>query len=374
MTHSVDIVIYVHNQMAEKIQLKATPEAQNCKHGVLVQSFCEQCLNDSKEKSSYWKIIEGLSEKNIVDPTADRRTPTYGFVVPKALDQSKKFQEEQFTIQQIYKPEDTNLPDVLDFLSNHFDPNVLNDVEGFKRKLTGVTQYGTERPAYRCFYVTNSENKIVGVRVAERIPLVSEGEVKQDKDIFYAMYIVMDPQYRGGNNIPVEMYIASLMDAAEISQKNKKEAKYLIAECSYLTERLQNKIGLKRVYLKMPDQKIKEIEFFQPSMNFDPQTGKATSAESPEHFMLYKTDKSLLNKGDVYDAIASLILQYKSNHPREYFANEDAFNAHQMYFKQKLNNIKNQLAGCEEVVQLSKDDRSDIEVIDFTQADENKEY
>lgn len=329
--------------MTEKIQLRATPETQNCKHGVLVQSFCEQCLIDSKEKSPYWKIIEGLSEKNIIDPTTDRRTPTYSFVVPEELDKNNKFKKKEFTIKQIYKPEDPNLTDVLDFLSNHFDPNVLNDVEGFKRKLTGVTRYGTERPAYRCFYVTNSEDKIIGVRVAEQIPLVSEGEIKQDKNIFYAMYIVMDPQYRGGNNIPVEMYTASLMDASEMSQKNKKKAKYLIAECSSFTERLQNKIGLKRVYLKMPDQKIKEIEFFQPSMNFDSQTGKPTSSESPEHFMLYKTDKSLLNKGDVYDAIASLILQYKSNHPREYFTNEDAFNAHQAYFEQKLNDIKNQL-------------------------------
>ena len=342
--------------MERKPELKT--KTASCPHGVALLDLCDQCLLESKNKSPYWEIITKLEDNQLLDTSAERNKPAYNFVIPSTLDPEGKFQKESFSIEQIRNPSDLRLVDVLNFLSTHFDPHVLNNVDGFKRKLTGHTSYNTERPAYRCFYVTNKNNEIIGVRVAEQIPIIQDGKIKKGGNIFYAMYIVMDPRYRGGNNIPLEMYTASLMDAAEMSYKKNDKVEYLIAECSSLTEKLQNRIGLKRVYLKREDGVVKEVEFFQPAMNFSPEDGTATSAESAEHFMLYKTNPTALTKEDVYLAISSLVLQYKSNHPRK-------------YFEEKLALIKTQLETCTEVMQLAKHERG-VDIVGFERAD--KEY
>ncbi|HEY4477987.1 MAG TPA: hypothetical protein VJB09_01795 [Candidatus Paceibacterota bacterium] len=337
-----------------------------CQHGVNILNGCPKCLEDSRI-SVPWRIIETLDAHEYSDKSAERNGPSYNFQVPASMDTEGRFSGQVFSINQVQGPSDPRLDEVLSFLGKQFNENVLNQKEDFKRKLLGKTRYGDDRPAYRCFYLTNPKNEIIATRVAEQIPLLKKGRERRKSAAFYAIYIVLDQAYRGGNNIPVEMYIASLIDAAENSYKTGKKVKYLVAECSSATERLQNKIGLKRVYLRSGGI-LKELEFYQPPMEFDSVTGSPTSEESAEHFMLYKTNGTLVTKKNVYDAVSSLLNMYRSNHPTKYFTREEAFLAHEKLFEDKLNTLRQQLDACSEVMLLSKDERP-LGVIEFEAAD-----
>ncbi len=345
---------------------RVTTPGRCCQHGISILSRCPQCLEASKDLVP-WKIIGRLDTEGYSNTSIERNGPSYNFTVPESLDKEGRFSGQVFSINQVQGPSDPRLGEVLNFLSEQFNENVLNQREDFERKLLGKTRYGTDRPAYRCFYLTNPKNEIIAVRVAEQIPLLKKGRERKKSSAFYAIYIVLDQSYRGGNNIPVEMYIASLMDAAESAYKTGKKVKYLVAECSSATERLQNKIGLKRVYLKNGE-RLKELEFFQPPMEYNPKTGSPISEESAEHFMLCKTNGSRVTKKNVYTALSSLLNMYRSNHPREYFISDEAFLAHEKIFEDRLVAIQTQLNECSEVILLSKDERT-LKVIDFEAAD-----
>lgn len=358
---------------------KSAEHPPRCEHGIPQLESCKDCLKASQGIHP-WGIVNKLKENGSLYNPRDLNKIEYNFQINPKIDTSGQFEGQTFQIHQIRNPEDPRLNNVLQFLSVEFDPAVLNDTESFKRKLIGITEYGKPRPAYRCFYITNPDDEIIGVRVAEQIPLIKDGEPQPGESIFYAIYIVLKKKYRGSTNIPTEVYAASLMDAAEMAYKTGQSVEYMIAECSKDTEKLQNRIGLKRVYLKNKNGALKEIEFYQPPMQFKKDTGKADSETSAEHLMIMKTNGSEMTKEEVYNTTASLFNQYRSNHPREYFDSDQAFQKHEEIFDKILQDLRNQIDSYDDVVLMSQFERGEaskntpIERFEAADAKKTNEY
>ncbi|MBP6865947.1 MAG: hypothetical protein KBC12_00155 [Candidatus Pacebacteria bacterium] len=339
-----------------------TPEQQVCAHGKPFVEHCDSCLVQSKDQPA-WATINQLRENSRVQ--RDNMT----------IDcQITSREGDIFSIKAIRSRDDSELGTLLALMDKHFKEDTLNSKEAFIQKMEGKTQFGKERPQYRCFHVKNNEGKMIGLRVSEQFPLFDAKGTETNENIFYAMYIAIDEEYRSVG-LAREMYISSLIDAIEQSEKRRQKLNYIVGECSPRTEELQNAVGLKRVYLKS-EGVLKELPYYQPPMKFDGQTGAPLSQEAAEHIMLFKMDGKL-TKEELFLAIKSLYIQYQNNYPREAFASDEAFEKHQEYFEKVYRELSDEIQNGEEMILLSKQEREDLikkgsTVLNFEAADQNR--
>lgn len=351
--------------MTEKLQTQIAQETQTCKHKVPIQNFCEECLNNSKQNQPSWKIIDAARETSRVK---DRSNLDVECTVIAEND-------EAFTIGTIKSKENENLAEFLAFLDTHFGEDTLNAKETFIRKLEGKTKYEKPRPEYRCFYIKNNEGKIIGIRVSEQFNLEGTDGKPTNENIFYAMYIALDKEYRN-TGIIRELYVSSLIDANLEAEKRNKKLNFMIAECSPRTEGLQNLFGLKRIYFKK-DGVLTEFKYHQPPMKFNIETGEKDSGEPAEHLMVQKVSEGEFSKEELFLVIKSLYKQYQNGWPREAFETKEAFKKHEEYYEEVYENIKKQINESGELVLMSIDERKQAivenkTVVNFEEADEGR--
>lgn len=348
----------------EEMGPKKEQAVEACSHGKPIQEFCEECLNDSMINQPSWNIIEKLRDASRMQ----RDKMSINCEVSK--------DGQNFNIGMIESKQDENIGELLKLLDKHFKEDALNSRDEFILKLEGKTKQGSNRPQYRCFYVKNNEGKMIGIRICEQFPLEDKDGNITNQNIFYAMYIAIDKEYRRFG-IPRELYVSSLIDAAQESEKRGKKLNFIIGECSPRTENLQNAVGLKRVYFKK-EGKLTEFKYYQPPMKFNLSTGEKISGEPAEHLMICKMNEGELSKEELFNATKSLYVQYQNNYPRTIFESDEAFKKHQDYYSALYANMLEQIEQGGELVLLSAEERilqiaEGVEVINFEDADKDRE-
>jgi len=360
LTKTAGLLKYKHSTYMETPPKRLEPKKINCPHGKPIQEFCEDCSNSAKINQPSWQTIQKLRETSRMTRDALQ------------VDCEISLEKDTFTIKSIKSKNDPALEELLTLLDKHFKEDTLNSRDAFIAKLEGKTKFGKDRPQYRCFYVRNNEGKMIGLRIAEQFPLEDKEGNETDKNIFYAMYIAIDEEYRTAG-VARELYVSSLIDASQEAEKRNKKLDFIIAECSPRTERLQNVVGLKRVYFKK-DGQLTEFKYYQPPMKFDPATGEKLSGEPAEHLMLCKMTGQEISKEELFNSVRSLYVQYQNGYPREAFENDQAFEKHQMHYQEIYKNISEMIEQGGELVMLTAEEREqEIEkgtsILNFEDAD-----
>lgn len=312
-------------------------------------------MEQPPKKNPVWEKIKTLREKNsskISRPYLEVNT-------------QMTIEGATYSIKKIEGSSDPKLEQALKCLKENFSPEQLISDEDFKRNIDGVDKNGNTKSKFNFFYVEEithnkdtgeEETKIIGVRVSEQLPIFDEKGNKTNENMFYGVYIAVDKDYRK-YGLGTELYISALIDTTQDSQTN---LTYISAECSDDTEKLQNTLGLRRVYFK-ENGKLKEYEYIQPCLDFDPKTGlKSEGAkESKEHFMICRFDDKEVTKEDVKKNILSLYKEYRSSKNREYFETSEAFEEYEKYFNTLEQGVKDELdsKSDENLVLMTKEER-----------------
>lgn len=276
----------------------------------------ERILEQMKNEPIWQKIVELTSTSRI---KRDRMTSCCTLCV----------NNEKLFIKTVKTGNEEPVDRMLDLIESTFTQDQISNRDIFKKKIDGKTPLGEDRPKYKCFYVENETGKIVATRIAEQIPLKDLSGSITNKNIFYGIYIVVKPQYKG-TGIARELYVSALIDALIDAYRENKSIDLIIAECTQYSENLMNAVGLKRIYFNN-NTGLTEFQYKQPAIEFDVGTGEKISGEPAAHLMVCQLGEEALTKEKTKQVIISLYDQFRQTWPNEIFESKKAIQNHNEY-------------------------------------------
>ncbi len=282
---------------------------------------------------------------------------------------------EKFSIERIKDPESADLSQVQSLFEEVFGAEEVDPEEILRNAVGGRSAFDPEQQdiEYKVFTVKDKEGKVISVVSGGILELIRNEDEDTKENIFMVAYAVTDPSARQGG-LAREAYISALQHAAEESEQNGKKLAFAAGECTYTSEKFWNKVGWERLYKKTSEGNFKEIEYIQPALDFDENTGLPAedAGEAPEHLMIDGFGESIKAE----DAIATVAAFYQwcNMWPPEAFESDEAYKKHQAYVEEKMAEFKEQFEESGELRMMKKSEREAMQkngmtVEEFTAAD-----
>jgi hypothetical protein len=152
-----------------------------------------------------------------------------------------------------------------------------------------------------------------------------------------------------------------LVDATKEAQSEGRTLKFAIGECTSTSEKYWNSVGWKRAYGKTEkENEYKEIEYVQPALDFDEDTGKIAedAGEAPEHMMIDNFGSATITKADIVRSCKAFT-DYNIEWPREAFNSDEAHATQKAYLDSYNAGFANMVNSGGELIFLSQQERKD---------------
>ncbi len=207
---------------------------------------------------------------------------------------------------------------------------------------------------YRMFIARTACGKPVAAHAGHVITL---GDSSSAESAFIGSYAATAISFRGMGLMP-EMFTCSLMQAAQDASERRQVLRLIAGDCSESSEKVWNKAGgRKRVYMRSGNT-FRQVQFKQPSLRFDFETGEPAkdAGAVPQNLMI----RDILGNGDLSPELlqkaVAAIYRWCAKRPKGQFNSPDAYTRYREHFSGLLREFGEQFTG-EKLCLLSQAER-----------------
>jgi hypothetical protein len=308
-----------------------------CPHGNLLGSVCEACFEASKVSQSVWETIQSLEKRSKYE-----RIPGGPVSRLRNLETNA-----EFSIEPLEQP--SSIIEMQNFLEQHFKPKELLSPEVFLKR------FSNDLPNRYRGYAIKKEGSIVSGSVGTYLK-VGDG-IENNLLIGMGLWTATDSQMTK-TGLAREAYISMLMQGAMLAEMNQANYVFNIGESTNASEQAWNAMGRKRIYQQTGEGEVFEVEYFQPALNFDLETGRvsANSGEIREHLIIHPFAKQDVSLEDIENFVKSILAS--SVWRRNEFSSDQAYEKHQEYLRSWKDIFLKQFNSKNKIILLSANERN----------------
>jgi len=263
----------------------------------------------------------------------------------------------RYTIEVIENGEDPALADVQKLFEDTFGQEEVDPEKILRSAVNGITSWGTPEEKYRIVTVRNEKGELASTFAGAQLELLNEQGQPTGEAAYFVGYAVTNPKLRQ-KGLAKEAYISALIDAQKEAQNGGRKLKFAIGECTYTSEKFWNSVGWKRVYSKEEGNQYRELEYIQPALDFDEDTGEMAegAGEAPEHLMVDNFGEGAPNKEEIRQSYMAF-MDYNLTWPEGAFNNPEAYGRQRQYVDGITSRFVDSLKSGGDLVFLSAKER-----------------
>ncbi|MFH1367144.1 MAG: hypothetical protein ABIH38_04125 [Patescibacteria group bacterium] len=316
----------------------------------------------------------------------DKLSPWKREINPGGSTEISKEKNEKYRIEHLRNPEDKRVEGSHRLLAKIFGKGEVDSLDTIKTAMAGKV-VGDEETADIPLIVTTVENnkgEVVGTTHSSILESFDDDFSGTGKSFAIDAYTAVDPEEQN-KNLGLEMYRHRIEELVAEAEKQGKPLDSIVAEVHGDAEEFYNKVGLKRLYFKGQDQKMRELPYYQSVLAdaWNKKTGQPREGEErvPEHLMIASLDgRNEITAEELLEKIRAM-MDYNSFQTEGYFGkNKKAYEAHMNVLENDLLELEKALSGTKDgrIALLSAEERNQMLsydkdlFIEHTAADEEK--